>query len=64
MKGIVLWYDIRKGYGFIKGEDGKNIFVHKTAVPFWTIFLNEGDKVEYFIKNTKRGIKATNIKMM
>ena len=33
MKGTVKWYNPRKGYGFIEGEDGKDVFVHRTAVP-------------------------------
>lgn len=64
MKGTVLWYNIRKGYGFIRGEDGNDVFVHRTDVPFWTVFLNEGDTIEYVVEPSKRGIKATNIKML
>jgi len=64
MIGIVLWYDIRKGYGFIRGEDGNDVFVHRTDVPFWSVFLNQGDAVEYVKEPSKRGIKATNIKML
>ena len=64
MKGTVKWYDIRKGYGFIQGEDGADVFVHKTAVPFWNIFLNTGEQVEYQIENSKQGKKATNIKIL
>jgi len=64
MKGTVKWYDIRKGYGFIQGEDGADVFVHKTAVPFWNIFLNTGERVEYQIENSKQGKKATNIKIL
>ena len=64
MKGIVKWYNIRKGYGIIKGEDGRDIFVHKTAVPFWTIFLNVGDRVEYMAENSNKGRKATKLKIL
>lgn len=64
MKGKVTWYDVRKGYGFIKGEDGKHVFVHKSAVPFWSIFLNKGDYVEYEIEDSRQGIKATNMKIL
>ena len=48
MKGTVKWYNPRKGYGFIQGEDGKDIFVHRSAIPDGT-YINEGDKVEYEI---------------
>jgi CspA family cold shock protein len=61
MKGTVKWYNPRKGYGFISGEDGKDIFVHRTSIPQGT-FLNEGDKVEYEVEESEKGQKATNVK--
>ena len=63
MKGTVKWYNPRKGYGFIEGEDGKDVFAHRTATPIGT-FLKEGDQVEYQVENSKRGPKAINIKKL
>ena len=63
MKGTIKWYNARKGYGFIDGEDGKDVFVHRSAVPTGT-FLNEGDKVEYEIEEAEKGPQATNIKKL
>ena len=63
MKGTVKWYNARKGYGFIEGEDGKDVFVHRTSLPSG-IFLNEGDKVEFEVEESDRGPKATNIKKL
>jgi len=63
MKGTVKWYNARKGYGFIEGEDGKDVFVHRTSLPSG-IFLDEGDKVEFEVEESDRGPKATNIKKL
>ena len=32
MTGKVKWFDSKKGYGFIIGEDGKEIFVHFSGI--------------------------------
>jgi len=63
MKGTIKWYNTRKGYGFIEGEDGKDIFVHRTSLPEG-VFINEGDKVEYETEDSERGLKAVNIKKL
>lgn len=63
MKGTIKWYNARKGYGFIEGEDGKDIFVHRTSIPEG-VFLNEGDNVEYETEDSERGLKAINIKKL
>ena len=61
MKGNVKWYNARKGYGFIQGDDGKDVFVHRTALPMETS-LNEGDVVEFEVETSDRGPQAKNIK--
>jgi cold shock protein len=62
MKGIVKFYDIRKGFGFIRGDDGHTIFVHKSAIPFFDIFLLPGEIVEYQVDTSEKGPKAVDIK--
>lgn len=63
MEGTVKWYNSRKGYGFISGEDGKDVFVHRSSIPEGT-YLNEGDKVDYQLEDSERGPQATNIKKL
>ena len=60
MKGTVKWYNHMRGYGFITGEDEKDVFVHRTALPMG-IGLYEGDQVEYDIEDSDRGQRATNV---
>ncbi len=64
MKGIVKFYDIRKGYGFIRGDNGQTVFVHKTAIPFFDIFLMPGEIVEYQVDKTEKGPKAIDVKKL
>jgi len=62
IKGVVKWFDPRKGFGFIEMEDGKDIFVHHTEIQgegFRT--LDEGQEVEFEIKNNEKGDYAANV---
>jgi len=63
MKGKVKWYNFRKGYGFISGEDEKDVFVHNSDVPEGTL-LKEEDEVEYEVEETEKGLKAIAIKLL
>jgi CspA family cold shock protein len=63
MKGTVKWYNDMKGYGFIAGEDEKDVFVHRTAIPMG-VGLYEGDQVEYEIEESDRGQRAINVKKL
>jgi CspA family cold shock protein len=62
MKGAIKWFNPMKGYGFIVGDDGKEIFVHSTSLPIGTE-INENDPVEYKIEESERGPRATNVTM-
>ena len=63
MKGTVKWYNAMKGFGFIEVEEGKDVFVHKTAIPEGT-YLNDGDKVEFETEDSERGPQAINVKKL
>lgn len=61
-KGKLKWYNETKGFGFITSEDGKDIFVHRTG--FDASFYNkeDGQEVEYEIKESEKGPVAINVK--
>ncbi len=62
MKGTVKWFNAEKGYGFITGEDGKDVFVHYSAIQgdgFKT--LDEGQAVEFDLTEGQRGMQASNV---
>lgn len=63
MEGTVKWYNFRKGYGFIQGEDGEDYFVHYTAVPKG-LRVDENDKVSFDPIENEKGKQATNLQML
>lgn len=63
MKGLVRRFNQEKGYGFIKDENGKDVFFHYSVIQmdgFKT--LEENDEVEYEVEQTEKGLKATFVK--
>ena len=61
-KGKVKWFNDQKGYGFIEQPDGKDLFVHHTAIQgegFKT--LSEDQEVEFDIVEGPKGLQAENV---
>lgn len=61
-RGKVKWFNDAKGYGFIEQEGGDDVFVHFSAIQmegFKT--LQEGQAVEFEIKNGDKGLHAANV---
>ena len=63
MKGQVKWFDDKRGYGFITAEDGRDVYVHFTAVNaegYRT--LKHNWRVEFDIVTTEQGqVEARNV---
>ena len=63
--GIVKWFDERKGYGFIEQEEGPDVFVHYSGITGSGFkSLNEGDRVEFEIKDGPKGPNAVNVAVL
>ena len=61
-KGTVMWFNAEKGYGFITGEDGKDVFVHFSAIQGEGFkSLEEGQAVEFEVQQGARGPQAANV---
>ena len=63
MEGTVKWYNFKKGYGFIKGDDDQEYFIHYTALDKG-VFLRENDKVSFDAADTDKGKQAQNVKLV
>ena len=62
MKGTVKWFNKEKGFGFITGEDGKDVFAHFSQIQKEGIKeLFEGQEVEFEITEGQKGPQASNI---
>jgi len=63
--GVVKWFDDAKGYGFIESEEGRDIFVHHSAIKstgFRT--LSEGQRVKFEVSQGPKGEQANNVEIL
>ncbi len=61
--GIVKWFSIEKGFGFISREQGDDVFVHFSSIQsdgYKT--LDEGQRVEFDVVPGKKGEEAQNVR--
>ena len=62
--GKVKWFNAEKGFGFIEGEDGKDVFVHFSAITMDGYkTLDEGVAVEFDVIEGAKGPQAVDVKL-
>ena len=62
MTGNVKWFTAEKGFGFIRTEEEKDIFVHYSQiVQDGYKSLNEGEAVRFEIFESEKGLQAKNV---
>ncbi|MBD9008967.1 MAG: cold shock domain-containing protein [Clostridiales bacterium] len=63
MLGKVKWFNAEKGFGFIETEEGKDVFVHYSAIAMDGYkTLEEGAEVEFDVVEGAKGPQATDVK--
>ena len=63
MQGTIRKVIRDRGFGFIHGADGREIFFHRSSLQrldFET--LMEGEKVEFEVERAEKGPRATNVR--
>jgi CspA family cold shock protein len=64
-EGVVKWFNEKKGYGFIKKDDGQDIFVHYSAIKGKGFkSLAEGDKVRFEVQQGAKGPSASDVEKL
>ena len=60
--GQVKWFSAPKGYGFITRSDRLDVFVHHSSIMTDGYRkLEEGDEVEFEVKDGPKGLRAHNV---
>ncbi|WP_313134577.1 cold-shock protein [Anaerocolumna sp.] len=61
-KGIVKWFNAKKGFGFVTDEEGNDVFVHFSALNMEGFkALEEGQEVEFEVVDGEKGPQAANV---
>jgi cold shock protein len=60
-KGTVKFFNEAKGFGFIKEENGEEVFVHVSGLKQ---DIRENDQVTFEIQQGKKGLNAVNVSVI
>ena len=64
--GVVKWFNMEKGYGFISCDNGNDVFAHHSQIkdkgPHKD--LHEGENVSFDIEKSEKGPMAINIEKL
>jgi CspA family cold shock protein len=63
--GNVKWFDPRKGFGFIIGQENEDIFVHFSVIQSDGYrSLRDGEPVEYEVERSDKGLLAKSVRRL
>ncbi|GAA1572005.1 cold-shock protein [Leucobacter aridicollis] len=61
--GKVRFYDEDKGFGFIQGEDGQQVYLHASVIPDG-VEVRAGSRLEYSVGEGRRGPQALSVRVI
>lgn len=65
MEGTVVWFNSKKGYGFLRSSDGKEVFCHHAAIdmPGYRQ-LTKDQRVKFEIEQGPQGTQAAHVEVV
>lgn len=64
MSGTVKWYNPKKGYGFITGDDGRDYYISHNDIPETLNGLDKGYTVQFTPNRGNRGYFASDVMLV
>ena len=62
--GRVKFFDPERGFGFITGDDGSQVFLHSSALPVGGAHPRAGARVEYSVADGRKGPQALSVRFL
>ncbi len=63
-RGTIKWFNRSKGFGFITGTDGSEIFLHKSGLIAGQSLPRTGQLVQFTLASGPRGIQAAQVRIL